>query len=106
MGEFHISTALGVGPTRHVILHFTNMADRTVAAQRLRCRATNRKVTGSIPLEYVRRYTVDVAYVTQQGSTEPQSTCKRRLYDTMRYMCRAGTESKQMRNTNLWPQTA
>jgi len=32
-------------------------------------------------LEYLRRYAVDVAYVTQQGSTEPQSTCKRWLYD-------------------------
>ena len=57
-------------------------------------------------LEYLRRYAVDVAYVTQQGSTESQSNYKRRLYDTMYYMCRAATESKEMRITNLWPQTA
>jgi len=30
----------------------------------------------------VSRYAVDVAYVTQQGSTESQSTYKRRLYGT------------------------
>ena len=56
-------------------------------------------------LEYLRRYAVDVAYVTQQGSTESQSTYKRRLYDTMHYMCRAATEPKVTRITNLWPQT-
>jgi hypothetical protein len=57
-------------------------------------------------LEYLRRYAVDVAYVTQQGSTEPQSTYKRRFYDTMHCMCRAATESKEMRIISLWPQTA
>jgi hypothetical protein len=57
-------------------------------------------------LEYLRRYAVDVAYVTQQGSTESQSTYNRRLYDTMYYTCRAATESKEMWVTNLWPQTA
>ena len=44
--------------------------------------------------------------MTQQGSTESQSTYKRRLYDTMHYMCRAATESKEMRIANLWPQAA
>ena len=53
-----------------------------------------------VPLEYLRRYAVDVAYVTQQGSTEWQSTNNRRLYDTMHDMCRAATESKEMRITN------
>jgi len=57
-------------------------------------------------LDYLRRYAVDVAYVTQQGSTESQSTYRRRLYDTVHYMCRAATESKEMQITNLWPQTA
>ena len=50
MGEFHISNALGVGPTHHVILHFTNMAGGTAVAQWLRCCGTNRKVAGSIPV--------------------------------------------------------
>jgi len=54
-------------------------------------------------LEYLRRYVVDVAYVTQQWSTESQSTIKRRLYDTMHYMCLAATESKEMLITNLRP---
>jgi len=44
--------------------------------------------------------------VTQQGSTESQTTYKRRLYDTVHYMCRAATESKEMRIASLWPQTA
>jgi len=57
-------------------------------------------------LEYLRRYAVDVAYVTQQGSIESQSTYKRRLYNTVHYICRAATESKEMQITNLWPQTA
>jgi len=36
---------------------------------------------GRIPstFEYIRRYVVDVSYVTQQGSTESQSNYKRRL---------------------------
>jgi len=34
-------------------------------------------------LGYLRQYAVDVAFVTQQGSTESQSTYKRRLYDTV-----------------------
>ena len=59
-----------------------------------------------VPLEYLRRYAVDVAYVTQQGSTEWQSTNNRRLYDTMHDMCWAATESKEMRITNWWSQTA
>jgi len=35
-----------------------------------------------------------------------QSTYNRRLYNTVQYMCRAATESKEMRITSLWPQTA
>jgi len=34
------------------------------------------------------------------GSTESQSTYKRRLYDTMHYMCRAATERKEFTATN------
>ena len=56
-------------------------------------------------LEYLRRYAVDVTFVTQHGSTESQSNYKTRLYNTVHYMCRAATESKEMRITNLWPQT-
>jgi hypothetical protein len=48
---------------------------------------------------------VDVAYVTQQRSTESQSTYKRHLYNTLYYMCREATEPKEM-ITKLWPQTA
>jgi len=44
--------------------------------------------------------------VTQEGSRESQSTYKRRLYNTMHYICRAATEHKEMRIINLWPQTA
>jgi len=44
--------------------------------------------------------------VTQQGSTESQSTYKRGLYDTVHYMCRAATESKEMLIASLWSQTA
>ena len=46
-----------------------------------------------------------MAYVTQQRSTESQSTYKRRLYNTLYYMCREATEPKEM-ITKLWPQTA
>jgi len=56
--------------------------------------------------EYLRQYAMDVAYVTQQGSTESQLTYKERWYDTMHCKCRAETASKEMRITNLWPQTA
>jgi hypothetical protein len=67
----------------------------------------NPPYTDRIPatFEYLRRYAVDVAYVTQQGNTESQSAYKRRLYNTMHYMCLAATESQEMRITNLWPQT-
>jgi len=54
-------------------------------------------------LEYLRRYAVVVACVTQQGSTELQLNYKRRIYDTMNHMCRVETESKEMRITNLSP---
>jgi hypothetical protein len=47
--------------------------------------STNPPYRDRIPaaLEYLRRYAVDVTYVTQQGSTESQSTYKRRLYNTL-----------------------
>jgi len=51
-------------------------------------------------IEYLRRYTVDVAYLQQQGSTESQSTYMRRLYVTMHYMCPAATERKERMATN------
>ena len=51
-------------------------------------------------IEYLRRYAEDLAYVQQQGSTESQSTYKRRLYDTMHYMCRAATERREFMATN------
>jgi len=83
-------------PTAEWLRSWGLMAQNNIPPYRDRIPAT---------LQYLRRYAVDVVYVTQQGSTESQSTYKRRLYDTMHCMCRAATESKEMRITNLWPQT-
>ena len=62
---------------------------------------------GRIPkaLEYLYRYAQDMAYIAHTGNDETLRTFKLRVYNTLHTMAAATRESREMRITQLHPDT-
>ena len=56
-------------------------------------------------IEYLRRYVIEAEYVVPQGSSESQSSYKRRKYDTLHNIIRVESGIHETRITRLWVQS-
>jgi hypothetical protein len=57
------------------------------------------------PLDYLRCFASDTAYITPPGHTESPKSYKRRIYTTMRILLKAESVPQEMKITQPWPTT-
>jgi len=56
-------------------------------------------------MDYLSRFAVESAYVTERGHTETMKVYKRRVYDTLHHISRMEIGPREMRVTTIWQTT-